>query len=254
MKKTKEYIKRILNFNDKKIFFVCNLFCIKLFVLCIFLSISLINSIFILPQNGHNNIVNDIWALIEEINGTENADNITRTINKDFINGLNGNDNLIGKEASDDISGGSGNDTTIYGNDGRDILWGKSGNDHIDGEDGNDRLYGGRGNDVLIGGSGKDTFTGGIDQDIFLCGTGDDIIRDFNKTQRDTIPQNDCENAEYGNTGHLISLQQQLQQQQQQENSNSKNRNSEISDKSNTKIEEKNSDNEEGFFFGLFNK
>jgi len=111
-----------------------------------------------------------------------------------------------------------------------------------------DRLYGGRGNDVLIGGSGKDTVTGGVGEDIFICGTGNDTIRDFNKTQKDTFPQNDCENAKYGNTGHFISLQ------QQQDNPNSKNRNSDkgTNDKTNTKVEEKNSDNEEGFFFGLF--
>ena len=252
MKKIKEHNKRILNFNDKKNYLIYNLFCIKFFMLFIFVSLLLINTIVSFSQNGHNDIVNDVWAITEEINGTENTDNITGTINKDFINGLNGNDNLIGKEAGDDISGGSGNDT-IYGNDGRDILWGKAGHDHIEGEKGNDRLYGGRGNDVLIGGSGKDTATGGIGQDIFICGTGNDLIRDLNKTQGDLIPQNDCENAEYGNTGYLISLQQQQQQQQQQqENSNSKNINSEIIEKSNTKIEEKSSDKGKGFFFGLF--
>jgi len=244
MKKIKEQNKRILNFNDQKKFLIYNMFCIKLFVIYVVVSIFLTNTIVIFSQDVHNNTVNDVWAIAEEINGTENADNITGTINKDFINGLNGNDVLIGKEAGDDISGGSGNDT-IYGNDGRDILWGKAGNDHIEGEKGNDRLYGGRGNDVLMGGLGKDIVTGGIGQDRFICGTGDDTIRDFNKTQKDTIPQNDCENAKYGNTGHLISI-------QQQENSNAKNRNSETSDKTNIQTEEKNSDNGEGFFFGLF--
>jgi hypothetical protein len=249
MKKIKEHNKKNLNLNDKKNFFVYNLYSIKFFMIFIFVSIFLTYTIAICSQNGHNNMMNDVWAEVAEeiINGTENADNITGTINKDFINGLNGNDVLIGKGAGDDISGGSGNDT-IYGNDGRDILWGKAGNDQIDGEKGNDRLYGGRGNDILIGGSGKDTATGGIGQDIFICGTGNDIIRDFNTTQKDTIPQNDCENAEYDNTKHLISF-----EQQQQENSNSKSRNSEIINKTNTKVNGKNSENgEEGLFFGLF--
>ena len=239
--------KKILNCNSKKKFLIRNLICINLFVLCMFGSIFLINLVVIFYQNGHNNIVNDVWA-IGKFNGTENADNITGTINKDIINGLNGNDTLAGKESGDDISGGSGDDT-IYGNDGRDILWGKAGNDRIEGEKGNDRLYGGRGNDVLIGGSGKDTVTGGVGQDIFICGTGNDTIRDFNKTQKDTFPQNDCENAKYGNTGHFISL-----QQQQQDNSNSKNSNSDkdTNDKIDTKVEEKNSDNGERFFLGLF--
>jgi Ca2+-binding RTX toxin-like protein len=240
MNKIKEPNKKILNFNDKKKFLIYNFFCIVV-------SVFSINTVSIFSQDGHNDTVYDVWAITEVINGTENTDNINGTINKDFINGLNGNDNLVGKEAGDDISGGSGNDT-VYGNDGRDILWGKAGNDHIEGEKGNDRLYGGRGNDVIIGGKGKDTATGGIGQDIYICGTGNDLIRDFNKTQGDSIPQNDCENAKYGNTGHVISL----QQQQQQENSNFKNINSKIIDKSNTKIEEKGSDKGEGFFFGLF--
>ena len=212
--------------------------------ICVLLFLLITTDIF--SQYGHSNIVNDVFGVTERINGTENADNITGTINKDYINGLNGNDNLIGKEAGDDISGGSGNDT-IYGNDGRDILWGKAGNDHIEGEKGNDRLYGERGNDILIGGPGNDIITGGSGQDIFICGTGKDIIRDLNKTQGDTIPQNDCENSEYSKTGHLISLQQQLQQ-----NSDPKNTNSEIIEKSNPKIEEKNSDKDQGLFFGLF--
>ena len=241
-----EHNKKILYYNSKKKFLIRSLSCTNLFVSCIFGSIFFINSLVIFSQNEHNNIVNVVWA-IEEINGTENADNITGTINNDIINGLNGNDTLVGKDAGDDISGGSGDDA-IYGNDGRDILWGKAGNDRIEGEKGNDRLYGGRGNDVLIGGSGKDTVTGGVGQDIFICGTGDDTIRDFNKTQKDTFPQNDCEKAKYNNTGHIISL----QQQQEQDNSNSKNRNSKIIDKTDTKVEEKNSDNGEGFFFGLF--
>ena len=244
-RKMRDRNNKILNCNSKKKFSIPNLIYINLFVLCMFGSIFLINIAVISYQNGHNNIVNDVWA-IEKINGTENADNITGTVNKDIINGLNGNDTIAGKEAGDDISGGSGDDA-IYGNDGRDILWGKAGNDRIEGEKGNDRLYGGRGNDVLIGGSGKDTVTGGIGQDIFICGTGNDTIRDFNKTQKDAFPQNDCENAKYGNTGHFISL-------QQQDNSNSKNSNNDkdTSDKRDTQIEEKNPDNGEGFFFGLF--
>ena len=241
MKKIDEH-KRILNFNITKNCLL-NLFSMKFFMFFIFVPLFLIMTTYIFFQYGHNNIVIDVWGVTEKINGTENADNITGTINKDFINGFNGNDNLIGKEAGDDISGGSGNDT-IYGNDGRDILWGKAGNDHLVGEKGNDRLYGGRGNDILVGGSGKDTFIGGIGKDIFICGTGNDIIRDLNKTQGDTIPQNDCENAEYNKTGDLISLQQQ--------NLDPNNTNSKIIEKSNLKLEEKNSDKDEGFFFGLF--
>jgi Ca2+-binding RTX toxin-like protein len=242
MKKIKEH-KRILNVCITKNYLV-NLFCIKFFMLFIVVPLFLIITTDIFSQYGHSNIVIDVWGISEEINGTENADNITGTVNKDYINGLNGNDNLIGKEAGDDISGGSGNDI-IFGKDGRDILWGKAGNDHIEGEKGNDRLYGGRGNDVLIGGTGNDTIAGGIGKDIFICGTGNDILRDLNETQGDTIPQNDCENSEYSKTGDLISL-------QQQQNIDPNDTNNKVIEKSNLKIEEKNSDKDEGFFFGLF--
>lgn len=243
MKKIKEH-KRILNVCFTKNCLV-NLFCIKFFMLFILTSIFLIITTDMFSQYYHNNIIIDVWGITDAINGTENADNITGTVNKDYINGLNGNDSLIGKEAGDDISGGSGNDT-IYGNDGRDVIWGKAGDDHIEGEKGNDRLYGGRGNDVIVGGPGNDTITGGIGKDIFICGTGNDIIRDLNETQGDTIPQNDCENSKYNKTGDLISL-------QQQQNPDPKNTNSVITEKSNPKIEEeKNSKQDEGFFFGLF--
>ena len=139
-----------------------------------------------------------VWA--EEINGTENPDNIVGTLNQDTIRGFGGNDTIDGKEAGDDISGGSGDDI-IYGNEGRDVLKGKAGNDRIDGGKGNDRIFGDRGNDVLIGGPGNDTLTGGFGKDIFMCGEGTmDTVTDFNLTQKDTAPENDCENIKYSDT------------------------------------------------------
>ena len=139
-----------------------------------------------------------VWA--EEINGTENPDNIVGTLNQDTIRGFGGNDTIDGKEAGDDISGGSGDDV-IYGNEGRDVLKGKAGNDRIDGGKGNDRIFGDRGNDVLIGGPGNDTLTGGFGKDIFMCGEGTmDTVTDFNLTQKDTAPENDCENIKYSDT------------------------------------------------------
>jgi len=139
-----------------------------------------------------------VWA--EEINGTENPDNIVGTLNQDTIRGFGGNDTIDGKEAGDDISGGSGDDV-IYGNEGRDVLKGKAGNDRIDGGKGNDRIFGDRGNDVLIGGPGNDTLTGGFGKDIFMCGEATtDTVTDFNLTQKDTAPENDCENIKYSDT------------------------------------------------------
>ena len=45
--------------------------------------------------------------------------------------------------------------------------------------------------------SGNDTITGGLNKDIFICGTATDTIVDFNTTQKDIIPENDCENIRY---------------------------------------------------------
>ena len=141
------------------------------------------------------NIIN--IAMADTINGTENADNLTGTINKDIIKGLDGNDTINGKEAGDDISGGSGDDL-IYGNEGRDILKGKAGNDRIEGGEGKDKLIGDRGNDILVGGQDDDTLTGGIGRDTFICGNGTDLLTDFNITQKDSTPENDCENLKNG--------------------------------------------------------
>ena len=55
-------------------------------------------------------------------------------------------------------------------------------------------LFGDRGNDTIDGGLGNDTLTGGPNKDIFICGTGPDTVTDFNVTQQDSAPENDCEN------------------------------------------------------------
>lgn len=200
-------INNIIEFK-KKILYI-SLLCVFSLFSVFFIEVDLIK------QGGEedqiHNIINSAWA--DDINGTENADNITGTTNKDVIKGLNGTDTLAGKEAGDNISGGSGDDI-IYGNEGRDILKGKAGNDHLEGAEGNDRIFGDRGNDTLIGGLGNDTLTGGPGRDIFICGTATDTITDFNDTQKDTTPENDCENIKNGSSGNgkvnqKVSIQQQ---------------------------------------------
>src|SRR5215211_5589273 len=188
----------IRNSSRSKTFFYNSLFC--LIGSMFFLSIGIDFKGLQQEQEYHSNIVNMAWA--ENLNGTENADNITGTINQDIIRGFGGNDTLAGKEAGDDISGGSGDDT-IYGNEGRDVLKGKSGNDHIEGGEGQDRIYGDRGNDMLMGGAGNDTLSGGPGKDIFICGPATDTITDFNITQKDTIPENDCENIKSENSTNV---------------------------------------------------
>ncbi len=190
---------------QKKHFYI-SMLCMFSFLFVVSIEIDLIK------QNGKHNIIDIAWA--ENINGTENGDNISGTINKDVIKGLDGNDTLAGKEAGDNISGGSGDDM-IYGNEGRDILKGKAGTDLIQGAEGNDKIYGDRGNDILVGAEGNDILTGGHGTDIFICGTASDTVRDFNVTQKDTIPYNDCEKIKKNGDAQPESL---LLEEQQDQN------------------------------------
>lgn len=198
----------------------------------VFIAASLVMSLIFNGEDQELKTIN--LALAEEINGTNNADNINGTINKDIIRGLNGNDTINGKEAGDDISGGSGNDL-IYGNEGRDVLKGKAGNDRIEGGEGRDRISGDRGNDVLIGGPDNDTLNGGYGKDIFICGDGTDTIIDFNTTQKDATPENDCENQKNEETNAIVPM-----------NINK------ITDNKSNNGETAEENKKDDFFFGLF--
>ena len=65
-------------------------------------------------------------------------------------------------------------------------------------------LFGDRGDDTLYGGPGNDKLTGGPGKNIFICGPGPDMIIDFNVTQQDSAPENDCENLK-NNTSNVNS-------------------------------------------------
>lgn len=132
-------------------------------------------------------------AFAEEIGGSDNQDKLIGTEQTDTIKGFGGNDTIFGKNGGDDISGGDGSDV-IYGDNGRDFLKGKSGDDRVEGGQGNDRIYGDSGNDILIGGPGNDLILGGPGKDIFICNDGKDTIADFNLTDGDMTPEDDCEN------------------------------------------------------------
>lgn len=218
------------------------------FIFCysfIFILALLVISLETCGEKQERNTLHLAWA--EEINGTNNADNMNGTINKDIIKGLDGNDTINGKEAGDDISGGSGDDL-IYGNEGRDILKGKAGNDRIEGGEGKDRLFGDRGNDVLVGGQDNDTLTGGIGMDTFICGNGTDLLTDFNITQKDSTPENDCENLKGSNVKtKILSPQQNLSSAAVTKDNNQIKDNK--SNNINTTDQNKKVDD---FFFGLF--
>ena len=217
------------------------------FIFCysfIFILALLVISLETCGEKQERNTIHLVWA--EEINGTNNADNITGTINKDIIKGLDGNDTINGKEAGDDISGGSGDDL-IYGNEGRDILKGKAGNDHIEGGEGKDRLFGDRGNDVLVGGQDNDTLTGDIGMDTFICGNGTDLLTDFNITQKDSTPENDCENLNNSNVKTKS-----LSPQQNLSSAVTKDNNQITDNKSNNVNTTDQNKKVDDFFFGLF--
>src|SRR5688500_1371199 len=218
-------------------------FISHLSLLCIF-ACFLVIFIGIDTKYGKHNIVNSAWS--DKINGTEQADTIIGTANKDIIKGFYGNDALSGKEAGDNISGGSGDDM-IYGNEGRDILKGKAGNDRIEGGEGKDRLFGDRGNDVLVGGQDNDTLTGGIGMDTFICGNGTDLLTDFNITQKDSTPENDCENLKNSNVKTKS-----LSPQQNLSSAVTKDNNQITDNKSNNVNTTDQNKKVDDFFFGLF--
>jgi hypothetical protein len=86
-----------------------------------------------------------------------------------------------------------------------------------------------------------------------MCGTGADAITDFNLTQNDSIPENDCETIKYEGNGNTESNSMSLQQQQQQQQPGIKSGNinsEEIIGNTNTTT--KKETNPVGGFFGLF--
>jgi serralysin len=68
-----------------------------------------------------------------------------------------GIENLTGSEYADDLRG-DGGANAIKGGAGNDLLFGRGGNDVLNGGLGDDTLYGQAGQDKLLGGDGRDTF------------------------------------------------------------------------------------------------
>ena len=93
----------------------------------------------------------------------------------DEINGGNVANNILGRGGNDVIDGRGGADT-LSGEGGADTLFGGDGLDTLDGGAGNDVLYGGNDADTLSGGAGADILFGGAGGDSLNGGTGFDFV------------------------------------------------------------------------------
>jgi uncharacterized delta-60 repeat protein len=103
-------------------------------------------------------------------------------------------ENVIGTESADQIKGnsavnrieGRGDNDMLYGGSGNDALYGGSGDDWLYSEAGNDTLYGGPGNNVLLGGDGNDLLDVSADvpadtgRNLLIGGKGQDILQGGN--------------------------------------------------------------------------
>ncbi|MCG8652209.1 MAG: spondin domain-containing protein, partial [Pirellulales bacterium] len=120
--------------------------------------------------------INETFAGIENLTGSDNNDNLT---GNDLVNVIDGG-------LGDDIINGSGGD---------DFLFGNSGNDEVFGDEGNDTLEGGAGDDLLVGGLGADDLTGGAGDDQII---GDEQIEDDDEDEADDGDEDEDEDDEDG--------------------------------------------------------
>lgn len=108
-------------------------------------------------------------------------------------------ENVIGSEFADELFGDNAANSLV-GLGGHDNLYGEEGNDELDGGDGFDKLYGMDGNDILIGRLGIDRLVGGVGADTFvfvstsdsLTDTPDEIV-DFTTAHGDLIDLSDID-------------------------------------------------------------
>jgi Ca2+-binding RTX toxin-like protein len=108
-------------------------------------------------------------------NGTDVADKIIGTDNRDEIGARSGNDRVLTRGGSDKANGGPGDDQ-VYGEDGADTLHGSLGNDFLSGADGPDTIFGGPDDDRARSHGGNDTINvegDSSNRDFVNCGAGD---------------------------------------------------------------------------------
>ncbi|MGE3279560.1 MAG: calcium-binding protein, partial [Alphaproteobacteria bacterium] len=87
-------------------------------------------------------------------------------------------ENLYGSNFADDLRGNA-LANTIWGGTGNDVIYGRAGNDHLLGGDGNDVLIGGLGRDSLTGAGGFDRFDFNFLSESLPGSLNRDVITDF---------------------------------------------------------------------------
>lgn len=112
----------------------------------------------------YNPLYGGPWTItgVENVYGTQLADDITGDALANVLNGNGGNDIVRGEAGNDTIDGGDGDDLLIGGA-GNDLFDGGSGRDLVYGEDGNDTFklvngWNGSYGEIFVGGAGSDTF------------------------------------------------------------------------------------------------
>src|SRR5262249_35862400 len=99
----------------------------------------------------------------------------TGTVQDGFgtVDTLVGIEQIRGSEFADEIHMDDGNNR-VQGQAGDDLVFGEGGNDLLIGGDDNDTLDGGAGDDTLEGGAGDDILIGGRGFNVYRGGAGDD--------------------------------------------------------------------------------
>jgi Ca2+-binding RTX toxin-like protein len=94
--------------------------------------------------NNTGDALNDTYANIQHLTGTDNDDTLTGDAGVNTLTGGAGADTLTGGGGDDTLAGGAGIDT-LNGGDDNDTLSGGAANDILNGDAGNDTLIGGAG-------------------------------------------------------------------------------------------------------------
>jgi Ca2+-binding RTX toxin-like protein len=176
---------------------------------------------------------------LDNLTGTNAADEINDDAGSNFVQGWEGNDNLYGNDGNDTIHGNPGTDyiaagagddwvhggkdddailggddsDRLYGDLGNDVIFGENGNDFANGNQGNDWVDGGDGDDVLHGGQDDDTLKGGAGTDELYGDLGNDIVsgdadNDFlyGNQGDDTLDGGDGDDVLWGGNGNDILI------------------------------------------------